>query len=133
MMLTGLILGAVGLLFVIVGGVTGLRLRSFLSTAVAAQGKVVGFVKQSSNDGGSSTHAQVEFAPAGGPSVTFVEKSQTFGKLSVGSEVPVKHDPMAPGKARIATSGRLWVTPIILIALGAVLLIVGVILVVLGG
>ena len=65
--------------------------------------------------------------------MTFIEKSQTFGALSVGSAVPVKYDPAAPKKARIATSGRLWVTTIVLVALGAVLLIVGVILGVIGG
>ena len=108
MMLTGLILGAVGVLFLIVGAVTGLRVRRLLSTAAEAQGKVVGFVKQSSGDGGSSKHAQVEFATASGETVTFTEPSQTMGGLAVGSEVPVKYDPAQPKKARIATSGRLW-------------------------
>ena len=66
MVLTGIILGAVGVLFLVVGVITALRLRRFLSTAVAVQGKVVGFAKQTSNEGGSSTHAQVEFATAAG-------------------------------------------------------------------
>lgn len=132
MLLTGIILGAVGVIFLIVGGVTGMGIRRFLSAAVDTQGKVVGFVKQSSNEGGSSTHAQVEYATAAGETMTFTEKSQTFGGLAVGSAVPVKYDPAAPKKARIATSGRLWVTPIVLLVLGVALLIVGVVLAVIG-
>jgi hypothetical protein len=132
MLLTGIILGAVGIVFLIVGVVTGMGVRRLLNVAVATDGKVVGFVKQSSNEGGSSTHAEVEFATASGDTVTFVEKSQTFGALSVGSIVPVKYDPAAPKKARIATSGRLWVTTVVMVGAGAVLLIVGVVLVVIG-
>lgn len=132
-MLTGIILGAVGVLFVVVGAVTAMGVRRMLRVAVATEGKVVGFVKQSSgSEGGTSTHAQVEFATAAGETVTFTEKSQTFGALSVGSVVPVKYDPGAPKKARIATTGRLWVTTIVLVALGAALLIVGVVLAVIG-
>lgn len=130
---TGIILGAVGLLFVVVGAVMALRLRSFLNTAVAAQGKVTGFVTQNSNEGGSSTHAKVEFVTADGETRTFVESSQTFGRLSVGSVVPVKYDPTGPKKARIATSGRLWTTSIATLTLGAVLLIIGVVLRIIGG
>ena len=110
-----------------------LRLRSFLSTAASAQGKVVGFVKQTSNEGGSSTHAKVEFVTADGQTRTFVESSQTFGRLAVGSGVPVKYHPTGPKKARIATSGRLWTTSIALLALGVVLLIIGVIMGLSGG
>ena len=134
MLLTGIILGAVGVLFLIVGAVMGMGTRRFLSSAVDTQGKVVGFVKQSSgSEGGTSTHAQVEYSTAAGETVTFTEKSQTFGALSVGSAVPVKYDPAAPKKARIATSGRLWVTVIVLVGLGVALLIVGVVLAVVGG
>jgi acylphosphatase len=132
MTLTGIILGAVGLLILVVGAVTGVRLRTFLSTAAAAQGRVVGFVKQTSNEGGSSTHAQVEFVTADGQTRTFVENSQTFGRLSVGSAVPVRYDATDAKKARIATSGRLWTTPIVLLVLGVALLVVGVILMVVG-
>jgi hypothetical protein len=132
MLLTGIILGAVGIVFLIVGAVTGMGVRRLLNVAVATEGKVVGFVKQSSSEGGSSTHAEVEFATTSGDTVTFVEKTQTFGALSVGSAVPVKYDPAAPKKARIATSGRLWVTTIIMFAAGIPLLIVGVVLAVIG-
>ncbi len=132
-MQTAIILGAVGLVFVVVGAVMGVRLRAFLSTASEAQGKVVGFVKQTSNEGGSSTHAKVEFVTADGQTRTFVENSQTFGRLSVGSAVPVKYDATGPKKARIATSGRLWTTPVLLLALGVGLLIAGVIVGLVGG
>jgi hypothetical protein len=127
-MQTGIILGAVGLLLAMVGAIMALRLRAFLGRAASAQGKVVGFVKQTSSEGGSSTHAQVEFVTADGETRMFVENSQTFGRLSAGTAVPVKYDPAEPKKARIATSGRLWTTSIVLIALGVVLLIVGVVL-----
>ena len=133
MLLTGLILGAVGVLFLIVGGVTGMGVRRFLSAAVDTQGKVVGFVKQTSSEGGSSTHATVEFVTADGQTRTFVENSQTFGRLSVGTIVPVKYDATGPKKARIATRGRLWTTSIALLALGVVLLIIGVIMGLSGG
>ena len=133
MMLAGIILDAIGVLFLVVGAVTGVGIRRFLSTAVATQGTVVGFVKQTSgSEGGTSTHAQVEFAAPDGTTVKFTEKSQTFGGLAVGAEVPVKYDPAKPGKARIATSGRLWVNTIVLAGLGAVLLIVGVVLAIIG-
>jgi hypothetical protein len=133
MLLTGFILGAVGVVLLVVGAVSGMGVRRLLSVAVATEGKVVGFVKQSSgSDGGTSTHAQVEFATATGEAVTFIEKSQTFGGLSVGSVVPVKYDPGAPKKARIATGGRLWVNTIVLVAVGIGLLIAGVILLVIG-
>lgn len=132
MLLTGIILGAVGIVFLIVGAVTGMSVRRLLRVAVATDGKVVGFVKQSSSEGGSSTHAEVEFATASGDIVTFVEKSQTFGALSVGSVVPVKYDPAAPKKARIATSGRLWVTTFVMVGVGTALLVVGVVLAVIG-
>lgn len=133
MFLTGLILAGVGVLILVVGAVTGLRIRSLLSTAAEAQGKVVGFIQQSSGEGGTSKHAQVEFTTAAGETVTFTEASQTVGGLAVGSEVPVKYNPAQPKKARIATGGRLWVSTIVLVALGAVLLIVGVILGLSGG
>jgi hypothetical protein len=133
MTLTGLILIGVGFLILIVGAVTGIRIRNLLSTAAEAQGKVVGFVKQSSGDGGSSKHAQVEFATASGETMTFTEPSQTLGGLSVGSEVSTKYNPAQPRKARIATGGRLWGSTIMLIVVGVALLIVGVILLIIGG
>jgi hypothetical protein len=133
MVLTGLILGGVGILILIVGAVTGFRVRSLLNTAAEARGRVVGFVKQSSSEGGSTKHAEVEFATASGETVTFTETSQTMGGLAVGSEVPVKYDPARPKKARIATSGRLWGTVVMLIVVGIALLIVGVVLVIIGG
>lgn len=132
MFLTGVILSGIGVIFLGVGVFMAVRLARFLGTAVATRGKVVGFVEQSSDEGGSTTHARVEFAAADGSAVTFTETSQTRGKLALGAEVPVKYDPSAPAKARIATGGRLWVTPIIMIGLGAVLLVVGVILLVVG-
>ncbi len=133
MMLTGLILGAAGVLVLIVGAVTGFRIRSLLNTAAEAQGKVVGFVKQALSEGGSSKHAEVEFVTAEGETVTFTETSQTMGGLAVGSQVPVKYDPARPRKARIATGGRLWGTVIMLSVVGIALLIVGVVLVIIGG
>jgi hypothetical protein len=132
MTLTGLILGAVGILILVVGAVMGMRLRRFLSTAVETRGTVVGFVKQSSSEGGSTKHAQVEFAGAAGETVSFTEASATMGGLAVGSEVPVKYDPASPKKARIASSGRLWGTVVMLIIVGAALLVVGAILLLIG-
>jgi hypothetical protein len=133
MTLAGIILVAVGILFLVVAVVTGMGIRRFLSSAVATDGKVVGFVKQSSgSEGGTSTHAQVQYSTAAGETVTFTEKSQTFGSLSVDAAVPVKYDPGAPKKARIATTGRLWATTIVLAGLGVALLIVGVVLAVVG-
>lgn len=132
MVLTGIILGVIGVVFLLVGVITAIRTRRFLSTATAVQGTVVGFAKQTSSEGGSSTHAQVEFAIAGGEKVTFTERSQTFGGLAVGASVPVTYDPAKPKNARISTSGRLWVTTIIMVALGVALLIVAVILAVVG-
>jgi hypothetical protein len=131
MTLTGLILGAVGILILVVGAVMGMRLRRFLGTAVETRGTVIGFVKQSSSEGGSTKHAQVEFAAAD-ETVTFTEASQTMGGLAVGSEVPVKYDPARPKNARIASSGRLWGTVVMLIVVGAALLIVGAILLLIG-
>ena len=137
MMLAGILLGGVGVLFLVVGAVTGFRVRRFLTTAVEIQGKVVGFEEQVSTDSDgdttSSTHAKVEFDTASGQKVIFTEKSQTLGGLEIGSAVPVKYDPAAPRKARIATGGRLWLSTIVLAALGAVLVIVGVIVGVGGG
>jgi len=137
MMLAAILLGGVGALFLVVGLITGLRIRRFLSTAVAIQGKVVGFEEQVSTDSdgdtSSSTHAQVEFETASGQKTVSTEKSQTLGGLALGSAVPVRYDPAAPRKARIATSGRLWVSTIVLVALGAVLVIVGVIVGLSGG
>ena len=133
MELTGFILGGIGILFLIVGTVMTVRLRSFLSGAAATRGTVVGFVKQSSgSDGGTSKHAQVEYATEAGETVTFTETSQTMGGLKVGSDVPVKYDPAQPRKARIASSGRLWATPVMLFVLGVALVIVGVILLMIG-
>ena len=137
MMFAAILLGAVGALFLVVGLINGLRIKRFLSTAVAIQGKVVGFEEQVSTDSdgdtSSSTHAQVEFETASGQKIVFTEKSQTLGGLAMGSAVPVRYDPAAPRKARIATSGRLWVSTIVLVALGAVLVIVGVIVGLSGG
>jgi hypothetical protein len=137
MMLGGILLGAVGVLFLVVGAITGIRLRRFLGSAVEIQGKVVGFEEQVSTDSDgdrtSSTHAKVEFETASGQKMIFTEKSQTLGGLAVGSAVPVKYDPAAPRKARIATGGRLWLSTIVLVALGAVLVIVGVIVGLSGG
>ena len=134
MTLAGIILGAVGVIFLVVGTFTGIGIRRFLSAAVATDGKVVGFVKQSSgSEGGTSTHARVEYSTAVGETVTFTEKSQTFGSLSIDTAVPVKYDPGAPKKARIATTGRLWASTIVLAGLGVALLIVGVVLAVVGG
>ena len=132
MVLTGFILGAIGVVFLVVGAITAIRTRSFLRSAVATQGTVVGFAKQTSSEGGSSTHAQVEFATAEKESVTFTERSQTFGGLAVGATVPVTYDPAKPKNARIATSGRLWVSTIVTIGLGVALVIVAVILAVIG-
>ncbi|MEO5921722.1 MAG: DUF3592 domain-containing protein [Pseudolysinimonas sp.] len=129
-MSAGIIVGAIGVLILVVGVISGLRTRSFLGAAATAQGRVVEFVKHTSegSESGSSTHAVVEFAAENGATVKFTEKSQTMGGLAVGSEVPVKYDPAAPEKARISTGGRLWLTTIVLVAVGAVMAIVGVVM-----
>jgi hypothetical protein len=127
----GIVLGAVGLLFLTIGVVSALRTRKFLNTSVAVQGELVGFEEQvltdSDGDRTSSTHAVVQFVSAAGATVTFTEGSQTFGGLQVGDPVPVRYDPSQPERARIATGGRLWVRNIVVLALGAGLLIAGVI------
>lgn len=129
-MSTELILGALGVLFVIVGIVFIVRVRSFLRGAAEARGRVVKLVKVSSSSGGetsNSTHAMVEYTTADGQATTFMEKSQTFGGLKAGSEVPVRYDPAQPAKARISTRGRLWATPIGFIAAGVGLVVAAVI------
>lgn len=126
----GIIAGAVGVLFMVVGVISWIRIRRFLSAAVDTKGEVVGFEEKVSTDSdgdrSSSTHAQVMFATADGRSVIFTEKTQTMGGLALGSAVPVKYDPAKPEKARIATGGRLWVTTIVIVAIGVVLVIIGV-------
>jgi hypothetical protein len=137
MMVAGIIVGAVGVLFLVIGVISWMRIRRFLRTAASTKGEVVGFEQQVSTDSDgdttSSTHAQVMFTTADGRSVTFTERTQTMGGLALGSAVPVKYDRAEPDKARIATSGRLWVTTIVLAALGAVMVIIGVALVATGG
>ncbi len=137
MSLPVIILGAVGILFLLVGVISGVRTRRFLDTAAATQGTVVGFEERVSTDSdgdrSSSTHAVVAFASAAGMAVTFTEKSQTLGGLDIGSAVPVKYDKANPEKARIATGGRLWVNTIVIIAIGVVLLIIGVVVSLNGG
>ena len=130
MMLAGIIVGAVGVLFLVIGVISWLRIRRFLSAAASAKGEVVGFEQHVSTDSdgdtSSSTHAQVQFATADGKSVIFVERSQTMGGLAMGAVVPVKYDKANPSEARIATSGRLWVATIVLFAVGVVLAIVAI-------
>jgi hypothetical protein len=137
MMLAGIIVGAVGVLFLVIGVISWLRIRRFLSTAASAKGTVVGFEQQVSTDSdgdtSSSTHAVVSFESVAGGTVTFTERSQTMGGLAMGAVVPVKYDKANPSEARIATTGRLWVATIVLVAIGVIMVIVGVALGVSGG
>ena len=130
MVLPAIIVGAVGVLFLVIGVISWLRIRRFLSTAASAKGTVVGFEQQVSTDSdgdtSSSTHAVVSFESATGGMVTFTERSQTMGGLAMGAVVPVKYDKANPSEARIATSGRLWVATIVLFAVGVVLAIVAI-------
>ena len=124
-MFAGWLLGGAGLLFVAIAAISGLRTRKFLSTAVAADGTVTGFEEQTSTDSDgdttSSFHAVVTFSTAGGDSVKFTEKTQTFGGLSEGDVVPVKYDPTDPERARMVKGAVEWLTPIVLGSLGVAL------------
>lgn len=106
----------VGVILLGVAAVVGLSVRRFTHAAASAEGAVVRL-----NAGGS--HPQVDFVTAAGDRVSYPQGGLIFG-ARVGDKVRVLYMPDEPlSTARVDTFGSLWFVPLLLLAIGVVMLI----------
>lgn len=107
-----------GLVLLALATALGLSVRGFAHAASSADGVVVRL-----NAGGS--HPQIDFVTAIGEKVSYPQGGFIFG-ARVGDKVRVLYMPDAPrSTARIDTIGTLWFVPLLVFALGIVMLICG--------
>jgi hypothetical protein len=101
----------IGVALLVVGGVIGASVRSFLRTATAADGVVARL-----NAGGS--HPQIEFTTAAGRRVSYPQGGFISG-YKPGDKVRVLYRDEAPEQtARLDSFGALWFAPLLLGLLG---------------
>jgi hypothetical protein len=114
--LLGLIVVGVGLL---IGAAAAYwSTRSFLSSAVTAEGAVVAYAESRDSDGSLSYYPIVAFTPKDGAKVEFRSSAGGSRRGPIGERVAVLYDPRNPQRAEIHSFLALWLAPVILLALG---------------
>jgi len=107
---------AVGLILLVLAAAIGISVRRFTQVATSADGVVARL-----NAGGS--HPQIDFVTATGQKVSYPQGGLIFG-ARVGDHVHVLYRPDNPlSSARVDRFGTLYFVPMLLAALGVVLLI----------
>jgi len=115
-----------GLIFIAIGVLTAQGARRFLSTAVAAEGRIVDYTADRDLDDEQTMYTPViEFTAADGALQRFSAGVSSSTKPAVGRQVTVLYDPARPERARLKSWAALWMLPTIFSGLGAVLVVLG--------
>ena len=102
--------------------------RAWLKRSVEAQGSVIEMVPVRDRETGSLTFAPlIRFQTTDGKTVEFQSTFQSNPPAyTAGQTVPVLYDPDRPNSAAIASLFSIWGVTIILSAVGAIFLVVGI-------
>jgi hypothetical protein len=125
-----------GALMIVLAIVSIFRTRRFLATAVTVEGTITDIEKrertvrrQGETEQKTTFHPRISFTTKEGKPYEFIERTGTsMPTFAVGGTVQVKYDPANPQEARMATTYRLWATPVIMMIIGIAAIIIGVIL-----
>jgi hypothetical protein len=135
------IVAAVAALFTAIGavfaaqGYRGIRkTRRFVEISASATGTVTDSVGRWYRDPGDDpgisrlSHPVVRFVTGDGRTVEFESAVGSNRAPKVGREVTVLYDPLNPKEAKIKSFMMLWALPLVFTALGALLLVPGVLM-----
>jgi uncharacterized protein DUF3592 len=115
----GLLFALIGLGLLVIGCFAGAAKQAFIRDAAAAEGSVTRVLA-------GGTHPGIEFVAGSGKTIVFPQGGWTFG-YRPGERVRVLYDPGAPTQSACVDSfGTLWFTPLLLAALGLLLLTGGI-------
>jgi hypothetical protein len=126
----GSIFAGVGCIFAVTGIIIGLNTRSFVATAIPAQGTIIDLVLRSSTDskGRSSSvyYPVVKFTPNSGEPTIF--ESNTGSQppaFTKGQQVEVLYNLRKPNSAMINSWFELWFLPAIFTGMGLLFVLIG--------
>jgi hypothetical protein len=111
------LLGLPGVVLLGVGIYKGAALRSFLSHADTATGRVVAFTPLRSHEDGTTYGLVVEYPDPSGPSRRFSVETEN-PHYSVGQDVEVLYRTIQPPEARVRGIDTTWGTPVIFTIVG---------------
>ncbi|MEH2117639.1 DUF3592 domain-containing protein [Nostoc sp.] len=102
----GSIFGGVGSIIAVTGIIIGLNTRSFVTSAIPAQGTIIDLVQRSSTDSkGSSSYVYypvVKFTARSGESTVFeADTGSNPPEFTKGQQVEILYSPQKPDSARI--------------------------------
>ncbi|MFS0515914.1 DUF3592 domain-containing protein [Nostoc sp. UIC 10607] len=126
----GSIFGGVGSIIAVTGIIIGLNTRSFVGTAVPAQGTIIDLVQRLSTDSkGRSSYVYypvVEFTtPSGEPTVFEANSGSNPPEFTKGQQVEILYSPEKPNSAMINSWLSLWFLPVMFTSLGSIFALVG--------
>ncbi|MCC5642625.1 DUF3592 domain-containing protein [Nostoc sp. CHAB 5824] len=126
----GSIFGGVGSIIAVTGIMIGLNTRSFVTSAVPAQGTIIDLVQRSSTDSkGRSSYIYypvVKFtASSGEPTVFEANTGSNPPEFTKDQQVEILYSPQKPNSATINSWLSLWFLPIMFISLGSIFALVG--------
>ncbi|MEH1824675.1 MAG: DUF3592 domain-containing protein [Nostoc sp.] len=126
----GSIFGGVGSILTITGIIIGLNTRSFVTSAIPAQGTVIDLVKSSSTDKKGRTsyvyYPVVKFTARSGETTIFKARTATNPPEYIkGQQVEILYNPQKPDSAIINSWLSLWFLPAMLTGLGSIFALIG--------
>ncbi|GAB1541887.1 hypothetical protein NUACC21_45600 [Scytonema sp. NUACC21] len=128
--LIGSVMGGVGTIFTVAGIVNGLNTRSFVSTAIPAQGTVVNLVRRlSTNSDGEVSelyYPMVRFTTKSGEERIFESNTGSYPpRFSLDQRLEVLYNPHNPTSVEINSFFSLWGVAIVFTSLGSIFLVIG--------
>ena len=131
-LILGLLFSVSGVILLATGVATGVRRRRQSSTWVSAEGQVVG-THQGTGARGSLYFPVIRFVTAEGRPVEFRSSEGTsWGQNAAGRRVAVIYDPHNPQAAQVKPSAPAWLGAGCLLALGAGVGLLGLVLLLAG-
>ncbi|MHC0062451.1 DUF3592 domain-containing protein [Nostoc sp. UIC 10890] len=126
----GSIFGGVGSIIAVTGIIIGLNTRSFVTSAIPAQGTIIDLVQRSSTDNkGRYSYVYypvVKFTTSSGETTVFEANSGSNPpEFTKGQQVEILYSPEKPNSATINSWLSLWFLPIMFISLGSIFALVG--------
>ncbi len=126
----GSIFAGIGSIFAVTGIIFIINTRSFIDTAVSAQGTVIDLKLRSSTDskGRSSSvyYPVVKFTPSNGEPTTFESNSGSKPPaFKKGQQVEVLYHPQEPNSAMINSWLELWFLPGMFTGMGSLFVLIG--------
>ncbi|RCJ37315.1 hypothetical protein A6770_14365 [Nostoc minutum NIES-26] len=127
----GSIFAGIGSIFAVTGIIIGLNTRSFVATAIPAQGTIIDLVPRSSTDS-NGYHSSYVYYPvvkftdrSGEPTVFESKAGSDPPAFSKGQQVEVLYNPQKPNSAMINSWHEFWLLPVIFTSLGLIFVLIG--------